>query len=196
MYKDIGKKIEGLATTIGVIGAFVGIGVFIAVWLIMKEAGSSTAGFFVGLIVGGVVFFNAWVSTWLLHGFGSIVVNSGEQVKLLEKQNGILCEALGVNEPKIKSYDLYIEKDSDAVKADDAPYWCQECGHAGPFGRFCPKCGSTVKIYERKEEGLVEKAEVVISKEIETAITSLDIEKEAKKEKKPKDCSAITAEVG
>ena len=25
------------------------------------------------------------------------------------------------------------------------PYWCDNCGHAGPYDDRCPKCGSSLK---------------------------------------------------
>lgn len=28
----------------------------------------------------------------------------------------------------------------------DIPYWCNECGKPGPYGNFCPNCGSNKKI--------------------------------------------------
>ena len=156
MYNNIGGKIKGYATFVCVIGIFFAIGVFILLWSLIGKENGGGIGFLCGLLGGGILFLTIWISTWLLYGFGTMVENSDEQVKLLLKQNKILCEALGIKEPKIKSYDLYIDKNEDD-NTDGAPYHCQVCDHPGPFGRFCPKCGSTLKVYPGYENSFAGK---------------------------------------
>lgn len=29
------------------------------------------------------------------------------------------------------------------------PYWCKNCGRPGPYGEYCPNCGSTIRIYNK-----------------------------------------------
>ena len=145
MYKNIGGKIQGLATLISVIGALVAIAVFSVIWYVMADSDRGGIGFLIGLCAGGIIFLNSWIGTWILYGYGSLVENSDNQVELLKKQQAILSEALGT---KPKGSNCTRQQSQDNTPDSNAPYWCMVCGHPGPYERFCPKCGSTDKVHD------------------------------------------------
>lgn len=71
MYNNIGGKIKGLAITFAIIEAVLSfIGGFVAM-VIDEELVA------VGFVVIVVGFLTAWISSWLLYGFGEIVENTG-----------------------------------------------------------------------------------------------------------------------
>lgn len=73
MYKNIGKKIKGMAIAMFVIEAIGGIATGIA----MGMSGGDT---FVATVITVTSPFVAWVSSWITYGFGELVDNSAGNV--------------------------------------------------------------------------------------------------------------------
>lgn len=79
MYKNIGKKIRGLAAVIGWIGMIlcVLVGVIMCIAMIAMDGDMVLVG--IGCLLGGFVgaiFW--WIGTWMMYGFGELIVKTSE----------------------------------------------------------------------------------------------------------------------
>ena len=108
MYKNIGKKIKGLAVAtfiITAVASFIG-----AIGLLLGESEELLIWGIVLMIMGPVL---AWVSSWLIYGFGELIEKTTE---------------IADNTAKLGSLTKVI---------------CKNCGTEIPNdGRFCTKCGT------------------------------------------------------
>ena len=79
MYKNIGKKIRGLAAVIGWIGMILCVlgGVIGCIACIAVDEDVILVG--IGCLLGGFISaFFWWISTWLMYGFGELIVKTSE----------------------------------------------------------------------------------------------------------------------
>ncbi len=85
MYENIGKKIKGLSKTIAIIEAILAAGIGTGIMF----ADDDTIGAGVLVVVIGCL--AAWVSSWMLYGFGEIIdkLSSIEQHTRTEAQNNV-----------------------------------------------------------------------------------------------------------
>lgn len=88
MYNNIGRKIKGLSIAFYIIGA--AVPAIIGCIMIASDSDLVTAGFIV-IVVGCIA---AWISSWLLYGFGELIENTGHIAansrniqKILEDKN-------------------------------------------------------------------------------------------------------------
>lgn len=81
MYNNIGAKIKGLTKIIVIIEAAIAV----SIGLIMMFADDDT--FLLGLTVTVVGCLTAWISSWLLYGFGEIVENTS----IIARNSGANC---------------------------------------------------------------------------------------------------------
>ena len=82
MYKNVGKKIEGMAIAIFILGVLAAVAAGIV--LIVKEA-MVLIGVLV-MVVGALV---ALGSSWLLYGFGQLVCKTARIEKYVEKKSSM-----------------------------------------------------------------------------------------------------------
>ncbi len=72
MYKNIGKKIKGLAKATFIVEAISAVITGMILGIVWYSWGEYEGAFVaLGIMVGGPII--AWVSTWLLYGFGELV---------------------------------------------------------------------------------------------------------------------------
>ena len=139
MYDNIGNKIKDLAIVVFVIEAIASVVAGIALWVDTEE-----------WIYALVVFlgpFVAWISSWLLFGFGEIIVNLDaieHHTRLLTHPEEIKEMQLAEKEEK-KNKKIITEKEGNVIVE------CPECGEELFFDKElvdpeCPYCGATVKI--------------------------------------------------
>lgn len=164
MYSNVGRKIQNLSMTIGVLGVFISIGVWIYVWVKGGSNHHGVAGFFLGIALAVVILIAVWISTWLAYGFGVLVENSEEQTRCLKalafpgEKDGSKSKAAEAGAAKATAVKEAAAKETtakaDAAKAvkSEAPtgpadYFCNKCGFRGPYDALCPKCGSAVRAY-------------------------------------------------
>lgn len=75
MYRNIGRKIKGLAKAIFIIEAFAA-GVGAIATMMVAIAGGHVEVFIVGFLVAALVVLIAWISSWFMYGFGELIENS------------------------------------------------------------------------------------------------------------------------
>ena len=126
-YDEIGEKIKGLAKWVAIVEAIL----FVISGLVMLASGY-TALIISGLItiiLGPII---AWVSSWLLYGFGEIV------------SSAILYQNRTEREIQKRTTN-YLSKGSSSVSKKATPDNCSFCGNALPANAsYCEKCGGTV----------------------------------------------------
>lgn len=72
MYKNIGKKIKGLAKATFIVEAISAVITGMILGIVWYSWGEYEGAFVaLGIMVGGPII--AWVSTWLLYGFGELI---------------------------------------------------------------------------------------------------------------------------
>lgn len=131
MFKNIGKKIQIVSSTIFAILVLVGIFNGLVSGVIMgtlvdsfsrDEGAGIIAGFSVGLITIGVSVFLAWLSQLVIYAYGKIAECSEEQCRLLREL--IALQAGGqavVPAPAVRTCACGAKLEPDAV-------FCPECG--------------------------------------------------------------------
>lgn len=92
MYDNIGEKIKGLSVTTAVLTAFASI---ITGIVFMCEGGSL---FISGLLIAVIGSFGAWVSSWLLYGFGELIVQTTNNVYYTEKMSSMRNELKAIKQ--------------------------------------------------------------------------------------------------
>lgn len=77
MYKNIGKKIRGLAAVIGWIGMilYVLVGIVMCIAMMADEEVGLGIVCLLGGILGAVIW---WIGTWMMYGFGELIVKTSE----------------------------------------------------------------------------------------------------------------------
>ena len=72
MYKNIGKKIKGLAKATFIVEAISAVITGMILGIVWYSWGEYEGAFVaLGIMVGGPII--AWVSTWILYGFGELI---------------------------------------------------------------------------------------------------------------------------
>ena len=122
MYDFIGDKIKGLAKAIFFVEAIASV----IGGLILISIELAIVGILV-IILGPLV---AWVSSWLLYGFGQLIDNSDIIVTLMKK------EAANHSEQK---NDIATDKVAESVRQFKA------AKNANIPGKRCPHCGDLTK---------------------------------------------------
>ena len=153
MYSNIGKKIKGLAVGVCVVEA---IGAVICGILLCIE--EEAFAYVLISIFGPIV---AWVSSWLLYGFGEFVDNIGkieENTRNKAKPSGVHQAHVQHVTEKKKTEITKQEFKNQPEKSKDQPnkiseiaVKCPECGEKLFFYSHmsagdCPYCGCNVKI--------------------------------------------------
>ena len=123
MYDNIGGKIKVLSIVIFIFESLVAVaaGCSILAESFANEYISHISGLFI-LILGPIV---AWISSWLLYGFGQLIENSDKMV-VLSKQN------------------LYLKREhvlGSTEKHSDEKWKCEKCGSIVTASLdHCPFC--------------------------------------------------------
>ncbi|MBR4711354.1 MAG: hypothetical protein IKP10_04925 [Clostridia bacterium] len=158
MYRNIGRKIQMAAKVLFIIGAVIS-GVLGVIAMVFTKARTGLS-----LLLGGP--FIAWISTWLMYGFG-VIVEVHEKQRDLMRQN---APAAPVREETRQNPDPPFgapeETDAPFTEEDGGeepkpqektrkleirdPKWTQE---AGGFG-VCPVCKRSTSIGYLEEMGL------------------------------------------
>ena len=144
MFYDIGKKIQGVVSTVTVIGIVLSCIGGIAVFVIM---GCGFGAFLIGIIIAGVLSLFIWLSNLVLFAFGKIAECSEEQVILMER----LIEITSKMEPKTSNNvtKKEMEPNTNYTKpaylkennTDQISKYCLECGALLRAGQHrCPEC--------------------------------------------------------
>ena len=108
MYDNIGGKIKGLAKATFIVEAIAAIIVGISLWVETEEWWCALI-----LFCGPIV---AWVSSWLLYGFGEII----DKLSIAEEENAVIIECPDCGE------ELFFDKELSYAE--------------------CPYCGCNIKI--------------------------------------------------
>ena len=164
MYKNIGGKIKTLAR---VIFASEAIAAFIAAIAIMVSDEDLIPYGLIVLVVGPLV---AWVSSWLLYGFGEIIdklcaieYNTGvmlkpSELKKLKKQHEAEVKGAEVARKKAAAQKVaeaeeakVTHKKAEAGEEDLVSVVCPKCGEDLYFGKDlaeveCPYCGCHIDL--------------------------------------------------
>ena len=158
MYENIGGKIKTLA---GVIFAFEAIAAFIAAIAIMVSDEDLIPYGLIVLVVGPLV---AWVSSWLLYGFGEIIdklcaieYNTGvmlkpSELKKLKKQHEAEVKGAEVARKKAAAQKVAEAEAVAAAEEEDSVHVvCPKCGEDLYFGKDlaeaeCPYCGCHIDL--------------------------------------------------
>lgn len=137
MYDFIGDKIKGLAKAIFFVEAIAAIITGIA--LLLNE--EPLIGILI-LVLGPIV---AWVSSWLLYGFGQLIDNSDTLVTLIGKQ---LDQTENNSKSKTNSQNIAEEKVLQSIKnfrsaSSNTSATIKRCPHCGERvnSKVCDVCG-------------------------------------------------------
>ncbi len=140
MYDNIGEKIKTVAIIIAIIEA---IGFLIAGIIIANEA----VGIGLALIFGGALF--SWISSFILYGFGQLIVNTDiiashyykKQVDRHEKR---------IHQESVQA--IKTIKDNYADSSEYVDFYCPLCGEKISYTKgqirsnrvlSCPMCGES-----------------------------------------------------
>lgn len=79
MYKNIGKKIRGLAAFFGWAGMILNVLIGIVVCIAMCATGDDMIGVGIACLLGGFIgAVLSWIGSWFLYGFGELIVKTTE----------------------------------------------------------------------------------------------------------------------
>ena len=132
MYDNVGTKIKNLA-----IGTFVVETIVSILGGIVLSAEISIA---IGLPVIFMGFITAWLSSWLLYGFGELICETSSVKRELVELNKIISKTI---KDKAKETNRQAINNTPTVVGPNTPYYCKQCGNPGPYEGACPNCGST-----------------------------------------------------
>lgn len=131
MYKNIGPKIKGLAKAIVIVEAIVSV--IIGIALMASDDGLVVSGLLV-MLVGPTV---AWVSSWVLYGFGELVD------KVCNIERNIRGENFDLDEEEL----LEDNEFNNIITTKEISHKKEETvipeEYKGIYS--CPKCGCTIK---------------------------------------------------
>ena len=159
-YNNIGEKIKGLA-----IASFIVEAIGAVITGIILVANEEAYGILI-VLFGPIV---AWVSSWLLYGFGELISKTCdiEQNTRQIRQTASNTQQNTSNTPRPErkteptTATTAISRalspantnsttiDQDKPMPPSVPYYCVKCGHNGPYGDYCPKCGSSIKRHNK-----------------------------------------------
>lgn len=129
MYDNIGRKIKGLAETIFIVEAVLSAIVGIALW---AETGVKWCALI--LFCGPII---AWVSSWLLYGFGEII----DKLCEIEDKTRLKTPNKKKEEQNSKVYIENPTGDYDDTEFSIPQVVCPNCGMQHDFDYpKCPKC--------------------------------------------------------
>ena len=133
MYDNIGQKIKGLSNAIFTILAALGAGCCLLVMVT-----SEGIMVLIGLLMFIIIPVLAWVSSWLLYGFGELIEAQCVATEiLLEIRDSI-------NEKSIES-DYSVDKNELYEYENLRASVCQNCNTEQPDNRtICCKCGANI----------------------------------------------------
>ena len=152
MYDNIGSKIKGLAKGTFIVETLAAVITGIILWTDGDELWGPLV-----LFCGPIV---AWISSWLLYGFGELICETSsakEELMEINRNIYIMAEPMIAkkNEADRQARKEAIERaKQEAIEkvrkthltkqehTGNAPYYCKHCGNAGPYTGACPKCGS------------------------------------------------------
>ncbi len=126
MYDNIGEKIKRLAKTIFIVEAIVSVIVGVTLWIEIEEWWCAII-----LFCGPII---AWVSSWLLYGFGELIEKTSENeqnshnlYKLLKQSIDAMPKNLGTISSTSKNQEAQeiIQKN----KSDSKHKWRCSCGN-------------------------------------------------------------------
>lgn len=150
MFKDVGGKIKVAAEImciLMIIGSIIGAIILgqIKVWQNHSYV-YPYAGLAWGVFLGGIV--TAFISAWLLYGFGALVENSelqanqnAEILRLLNQTNGNMNGSpKSTSEHKTSSSSFHLT--SSSATSGKSPWKCRNCGTDNPgAASSCQGCG-------------------------------------------------------
>ena len=138
MYDNIGNKIKDLAIVVFIIEAIASVVAGIALWVDTEEAVYALV-VFLGPLV-------AWISSWLLFGFGEIIVN----LDAIEHHTRLLTHPEEIKKNEAAEKEEKRQKKVIAEKEGNVIVECPKCGEELFFDKElvdheCPYCGAIVK---------------------------------------------------
>ena len=150
MYDNIGGKIKGLAKATFIVEAIASVITGIVLWIETEEWWCSLI-----LFCGPIV---AWVSSWLLYGFGEII----DKLCDIEHNTGMIMKPSELKKArnrhesetkKLETAKQELKKQKEAIAEDENAVIieCPDCGEELFFDRDlsyaeCPYCGCNIKI--------------------------------------------------
>ena len=127
MFDNIGSKIKGLATII----SFIGIGASIVIGLSLLFNGGGAVSVIIALI--GALF--SWLSSFFMYGFGQLIENSDEAVRILKATNNQQPQPTETFTSVDTSADSHLQQialppqeHTEEIISDGKIYKCQKCG--------------------------------------------------------------------
>ena len=150
MYDNIGGKIKGLAKATFIVEAIAAIIVGIVLWVETEEWWCALI-----LFCGPIV---AWVSSWLLYGFGEIIDklcdiehNTGMIMKPSELKKARNHHESETKKAETAKRELKKQKEAIAEEENAVIIECPDCGEELFFDKElshaeCPYCGCNIKI--------------------------------------------------
>ena len=158
MYDNIGGKIKGLAKGTFIVETIAAIIGGIIIWADWDELWGPLV-----LFCGPIV---AWISSWLLYGFGELICETSEAKEELMEINRniyIMAEPMiakkeeadrqarkaAVEKAKREKEEREKHEDEERAKRDiltkEFSYACPDCNNILSYGRNkCPKCGCII----------------------------------------------------
>ena len=132
MYENIGVKIKGLAKAIFIVEAIASVITGIALWIDTEEGWCALI-----LFCGPIL---AWVSSWLIYGFGEIIdklreieLNTrGGQSKIKIKETAEKAEKEEVEHMQRERIESILKKQNTKVISN------------APSTKRCPNCGENI----------------------------------------------------
>lgn len=122
MFKNIGKKIQAVSSTIFIIqsllGILLGMSIGAAIGAVSDEAGPAIMG---ALVVIAIFIFLAWLSQLVLYAYGKITECSEEQCRLLRQLIVLNGGTVPDPTPKKRVCSCGATLEEDAI-------FCQNCG--------------------------------------------------------------------
>ena len=141
MYDNIGGKIKGLAKATFIVEAIASVITGIALMAADKDF------IFIGLpamVLGPIV---AWVSSWLLYGFGEII----DKLCSIERNTGMIMNPAELKKEIKKKQEARKKQEAIAKEENSVYVECPECGAELFFDKElsnaeCPYCGCNIEI--------------------------------------------------
>ena len=138
LYGNIGQKIKNWAGWIFIIEAIAAV--ISGIVMIVQDSDNALLGF-ITIAVGPFV---AFVSTWLLYGFGDLIENTA---LIKEKLYGegddavIVTTDTNTRKPSITQPQATNSDDSKVAPPPTGPWTCRNCGHKNKStDTYCPNC--------------------------------------------------------
>lgn len=149
MWKDIGKKVKGLAKFICIGGIVISVLSAVLTWM-AGSASDKLNTFFPGLLTLVVGSLLSWIGSWVTYAIGEACDRASEITVLNERVHELTSEVLKlkrtITESQPDSRAKLPEKKPEQETVEEAPpareWKCSECGEMNPGDeRACKKCG-------------------------------------------------------